>query len=244
MGLLLNNELIWVSIPKNASFSIEHSLINSDLDIKRCNDFYKILNYWNLKGMDRVPHLHLKMKKLINEFGNKETFCIKRDFSERFISSIAFLWSKMEIANKHTPIINYNEITNDFLYNLFDVDTINNILCHSYEQPIRWHNVYSKFVNNKIDFHTTDFLTYESLCTLLPQLYWTDGEKCTYEFNTNNLDECKDFIKNKFNVEIEIPKLNSTLNIHETKIVNNAEFKNWLYANFEKRFDRTRMKII
>ena len=46
MSLLINNELIWVSIPKNASFSIEHALKNSKLEIKES----KFYNEYRLKN--------------------------------------------------------------------------------------------------------------------------------------------------------------------------------------------------
>jgi hypothetical protein len=244
MSFLINDELIWVSIPKNASHSIEHSLVNTQFNITRPNYFYTLIESNKLYNINKLPHLHIKMKSLIKEFGLKETFCIKREFSERFISSIEFLWAKIVDTNLHTPIIPIYEITNDFLYEFFNTELINNLYLTNYSKNQIWFDTYSKLVKDEIYFETSNISTYESICTLLSQNFWLDGEKCTYEFYTDNLNEYKNFIKNKFNIEVSIPIINANPNKQKTKIINNNEFKNWVYFNFEKRFDKTNMSII
>jgi hypothetical protein len=244
MSLLINNELIWVSIPKNASFSIEESLLNSGLNIKYSSSFYELKNFYASNNILRQPHPHVNVQKLKKEFGNKETFCIKREFSDRFISSIKFLWIKIINTNKHTPIIPISEINNEFLYLTFDLETINKLYDTSNDRNKHWFDVYSKLVKEKLDFNNTRNNIYESICTLLSQNFYTNAIKCTYEFDILNLNEYVKFMCEKFNVNIKINKLNTNSNKYKCKIINDDKFKNWLYDNFEKKFDINNKNII
>jgi len=210
MSLLINDKLIWVSIPKNASYSIEESLINSNLKINHSSVFYSIKKINESIGSDRIPHPHVELEKLKVEFGNKETFCIKREIGDRFKASIEFIFSTIINENKHTPIIPISEIDNNFIYSFFNLD----------------------------------YDTYQNLGTLLPQNFFTNSKKCTYEFDISNLDEYVLFMKDKFNVNIKVKKINRSTNKNESNIENNTEFKNWVFDNFEKRFEVNNKKII
>jgi hypothetical protein len=244
MSLLINNELSWASIPKNASYSIENSLLNSELNIKYTSTFFKLKELYNLQNNPKEPHPHIKIEKLIYEFGNKETFCIRREYSDRFISSIEFIWDKIIAFNNHTPIIPINNIDNNFIYNFFSLKTINKIYDTTYNRNKLWFEIYSSLIREKLDFDNTPYSVYESICTLLSQNFWTNAKKCTYEFDICNLNEYILFMKNKFGVDVDIKKLNANSNKNKTNIINNKEFKNWLYNNFEKKFDINNKNII
>jgi hypothetical protein len=244
MSLLINDELIWVSIPKNASHSIEKSLLNSNLNIKYYSAFYKFKKLYEFENISQVPHLHTKIEKLKEEFGNKETFCIKREFSDRFISAIEFIWDKIIYKNNHTSIIPINKIDNDFIYSFFTLEIINMIYDTSDNRNKLWFEIYCKLIKEELDFNSTKPNVHQSICTLLSQNFFTNGKKCTYEFDINNLNEYVLFVKNKFNADIKIEKLNANSNKSKSNIVNNNQFKNWLYNNFEKKFDINNKSII
>ena len=64
MSHLINNELIWVSIPKCASYSIEQSLRNSKLNLELIDE------------NDKTSHHHAPLNRCLEQWGNKETVCI------------------------------------------------------------------------------------------------------------------------------------------------------------------------
>ena len=66
MSLCINNDLIWIAIPKNASVSIEHALLNSNLNIQ---------TYHNYKDNSDI-HGHLVLNDLYSYFGVKEKVCL------------------------------------------------------------------------------------------------------------------------------------------------------------------------
>jgi hypothetical protein len=244
MSLLINDKLIWVSIPKNASYSIEESLINSNLKINHSSVFYSIKKINESIGSDRIPHPHVELEKLKVEFGNKETFCIKREIGDRFKASIEFIFSTIINENKHTPIIPISEIDNNFIYSFFNLENINNLFDTSLQQQKSWFQTYNKLIKEDLKFSDVYYDTYQNLGTLLPQNFFTNSKKCTYEFDISNLDEYVLFMKDKFNVNIKVKKINRSTNKNESNIENNTEFKNWVFDNFEKRFEVNNKKII
>ena len=79
MSLLINNDLIWISVPKCASISIEHALINADLDIK-------LLSEYRYSHRTDLVHGHYRKSQLFDEFGIKET--IRRNLGMGKISKL------------------------------------------------------------------------------------------------------------------------------------------------------------
>ena len=66
MSHLINNELIWISNPKCASFSIETALRNSKLKLEMYD------------SNDMSKHYHTPLNECLSIWGNKETICIIR----------------------------------------------------------------------------------------------------------------------------------------------------------------------
>ena len=124
MSLCIDNELIWVSIPRCASVSIEKSLSNSQLNIR----YYKKSMFF-----DKDIHLHIQLKTLYDYFGLKESVCIKRDFVDRWLSGLEHWWWTMSITGLE-PIIPFNEIDNNFIYTHFTDEMIDKM--YVYEPQI------------------------------------------------------------------------------------------------------------
>ena len=66
MSILIKNDIIWVSIPKCASMSIEDALLNSKLDIERHSYAIK----------SEPLHTHIGIRKLKEEFGDSSPYII------------------------------------------------------------------------------------------------------------------------------------------------------------------------
>lgn len=71
--LLINNKLIWISIPRCASVSIENSLYNSSLNIKKIISERHLIEEFNNKIK---YHSHSRKRDCIHQFGYKDTICV------------------------------------------------------------------------------------------------------------------------------------------------------------------------
>lgn len=230
MGFLINNDLIWISIPKCASTSIHDALESSTLDIKKHSDYSK----WPQK------HLHIPLNSLNREFGIKETICIKRDWFDRWLSGLETLWLAIE-QRKQIPIIKWEELDNDFLYKTFNTEFINNL--HSIEN-IELCN-FSIIKNYKLK--TNDLIS--GLASMLfSQNFYKKNQNCTYEFDITELNKFKEFINNRYNVDIKLPHINPKDILREgidskktkskNKIIINKELKDWVWNSFEKPYQK------
>jgi hypothetical protein len=234
MSICINDELIWVSIPRCASTSIEDALLNSKLNCKYPYN-YKETYY------DKGLHLHLEVERLYNEFGQKETICIKRNWFDRWVASLEYMWSSM-VVDELQPVINWEDIDNEWIYTNFTkeyVDTIYSIdrvlQINSDIELFRIKDKYSfYFCNIKQHPHSKLFF-YPGV--LLSQNMWKQNKKCTYEFDFKELDKFEDFIKTRYNVDFKLPNLNSYQKT-PNKIIKDDILKNWVWENFEKRFDK------
>jgi hypothetical protein len=74
-----------------------------------------------------------------------------------------------------------------------------------------------------------------TLCIFGSKNFWTENEKCTYEFDITEIDKFIDFINDRFGVKLEINKMNDTKKI-KNKIEVNDELKTFLWDTFESRF--------
>jgi hypothetical protein len=219
MSLCINNDLIWVSIPKCASTSTEHAFYNSGLDITH-------IYFENKKVIDK--HIHFQIDYLYNKFGVKETVCIKRDYFERWLSALVFLWEYLESKNI-TPIVPWEEIDNNTIYEIFNKDYIDRM--HN-SNPDDIVDLDRHFLKDKEQKDIVYFGLHLIFCS---QMYWVNNKKCTYEFDITEIDKFEKFISDRYSIDFKIPSLNKTIK-NPNKIVPDEKLKKWVFDNFEKRF--------
>ena len=106
MALLINNDLIWISVPRCASTTIEYDLLNSELEIKKASLL--------LENEDK--HFHIRKSHLYNEFGIKETICITRNWFDRWMSALQYFFDGTQYNHNLETIIEYKDIDNNFIY--------------------------------------------------------------------------------------------------------------------------------
>ena len=85
MSHLINNELIWISNPKCASFSIETALRNSKLKLEMYDPSKMSVHY------------HTPLNECLLTWGNKESICVIRDWVSKWLSALNFIWDKVAI---------------------------------------------------------------------------------------------------------------------------------------------------
>lgn len=225
MSLLINDELVWISVPRCASHSIETSFYNSNLKIEHYATIFK----------DLVPndvgfkHQHYNLYDLNNRWLNKKTIRIKRDWMERWLSALGHLWFTIE-KNNRTPIIPYEEIDNNFIYRIFTKKFANELYSEQ--------GFYKQFNYIIKDYALTENLKEARTGLLWSQNYWLSGEKkCDFEFDINELDKFADFIENRYGEKLSIEHKNKSKK-KTNKIIVNDDLKNHIWDVFESPFHK------
>lgn len=231
MSLLLNDELIWVSIPRNASNSIERALYKSDIKIEHCNNRYIDLN----PEHKDFKHLHYHLNFLNRHWTNKKTICIKRDWLERWISGLEHFWRVMDISNL-TPIIPFDEIDNDFVYKV--IPHLQKAFLTS-NGMLNGMQFFLKEDVKKIPINES----YLALNLLYPQQWWLGNKKCDYEFDVKEIWKFEKFILDSYNTKIELGNFNKSIGL-KNKVVYDDSLKNALWEILVKPYTKGNDKII
>ena len=225
MSLLINDEIIWISVPRCASHSIEYSLYNSNLNIEHFNFQFKGLKPFDLGFV----HEHTNLYNMRDRWPNKKTLRIKRDWFDRWLSALEHIWFSIKRANG-VPIIEYEEIDNEFIYQVFNKE-FGNILYKEGGQ----YNIFKYLIK---DFNLTEKFKEGTRTGLLwSQDYWLCGEKCDFEFDINNLDKFITFIEEKYGEKLTIERRNESKK-KKNKIIVNDDLKNHIWEVFESPFNK------
>lgn len=219
MSLLINNDLIWVATPKCASISLKRCLLASNLEI--------VHHSMSLKLQKRNKHAHVRIHDLFSEFGTKETICIKRDWFDRWLSGLKYLLT-YDFPEGFRPIHKWEDFTNELVYKTFDKNFTN--LLYTGEKD----NLKEPFLKlfNEDDINSD---SYAVMFILASQNFWTENQKCTYEFDIKEMDKVEEFFKNRYGCDFKIQKLNESTNL-KSKIVVDDELKAFVWDLFEKPF--------
>jgi hypothetical protein len=228
MSLLINDELIWVSTPKSASTSIFNALKNSKLNLKKVNGWT-----WN-------QNAHLNLDTLKKEFGNKESICITRDWFDKWISSLNYIWDVIEYMTPFEPICKWEELDNKFIYELFNTTYINTLHMCTNEALL---NCLHKIILNPNNYTINEYENwFRMMGLLISEKYYKSNKRCTYEFDIKDIDKFINFIENKFGEKLVLENTNKSTK-RENKIIINDELKSFVWEKFEKRFEKRNILI-
>lgn len=227
MSHLLNDKIIWVAIPRCASFAVENAFKKSDLKMTPCQ---KVLGF---KGHEK-EHLHIEAKLLIDEFGDLETLCIKRDWLERWLSGLKHFLLSHAVFYKNEPFVSWEEVDNDFIYETFDHEFCNKLYFGNFDDDVELCRRLLK------KFDPDDDATLIGM--LKSQNFYKINNKCTYEFDIKELYKLEKFIMDKFAIDIKINKVNESPKL-TNKIVIDNELKEWIWDKFEKPFEKNNVLI-
>jgi hypothetical protein len=235
MSYLINDELIWICTPKCASVSIEMALKNSNLKIE--------------PFVDSEEHSHISIIESFNKFGKKETICITRNWFSKWLSALNQIWKQSElIPIEYRPTVKWKDVDNNFIYETFDDEFINDLHNINEENII---NCYGKLMKKDLSsFLLDDKEIFEIrnmhgmgvVLTLISNRFWSAGKKCTYEFDINEIDKFTNFIEDRFGERLIIDTYNKSSGI-PSKIIINDELKQWVWDKFEKRFEKRNVLI-
>lgn len=221
--LLINNELIWISIPRCASTSIETAIYNSSLNIKKVISEIQLID--EVKNKIKY-HSHTRKNNCLAYFGQKDTICMTRNWLDRLLSAFEYFFHCSIVQHNNQLICNWEDVDNAFIYQYFNTDLANALYSENSKEIQKYYN--SLFV--KINKNLPD-----TLYIFNSQNFWKENEKCTYEFDIGEINKFIDFMEDRFGVKLDITKMNDTKKV-KNKIEVNDELKTFLWNTFESRF--------
>lgn len=223
MAWLINNDLIWISTPKCASISIDRALKNSNLKLQKYKS-NKIEDYF-----------HISLNNCLSEFGNKESVCITRDWFERWLSGLNYVWDVIELHWGFTPICKWEDVDNEFIYKTFNTDFLN----YLHQMNIEG---YDECILRLLKIEDGVIPTLPKqlspvVMVLISEKYYKSNSKCTYEFDIKDIHKFVDFIENRFGEKLILNKLNNSTK-RPNKIIVNDELKTFIWNKFEMIYDK------
>jgi hypothetical protein len=174
-----------------------------------------------------------------------ETVVIKRNYFDRWISALQHVWYTYEI-NGIELLVKWEDMNNDFIYEIFTKDYVDSIyLSFVSENELLKHKdiVETREFNNSIIYKFAKNMpkgidyTYNPLLMLLSQSYWVFNNKCTYEFNIDEIDKFEKFMSNRYKIDFKLDKINKSKPI-KNGIIKDEKLKKWVFDMFEKRFQK------
>ena len=266
--ILIENELIFISVPKNASMAVHYALEESTIEFKPTfpHDIMvsRILEKDSnskkfLENNHKIKiHTHYTTAEVYTNINKKlPTIFIKREYSERFISALNYIFNfRIPLAYPElTNVMHY--IDNEWIYKNMTDGVIENIKIYnptdmSYEidkidsPEDMVHRIIitslNKFIKNKFiikrntgfseGFPKNKLINFKLLDS---QEIYKSGHAPKYTFDVKELDKLETLMYDRYGKLLEIKKVNSMdMNYIKTNFVNDTKFKNWVWDNFEK----------
>ena len=230
MAFLINENLIWIAIPKCATYSIESALITSNLKIKKYQELFT-----------KTKHIHTTLDDCFDYFGTYESVCITRDWFEKWLSSINFIWDVLE-KNSLEPLYKWEDLTNEHIYKIFNTDFMNYLNIGNKDG---YQECFMKFTRKKkeevLEIHDIQRII-EIPCTLISEKYWKNNQQCTYEFDIKDLNKFVSFIEDRFGERLIIERENESTK-KPNKLIINDELKSFVWEKFEKTYEKRNQLI-
>lgn len=231
MSILIENEFIYLAIPKSGCISITNAIIKSNLNYELApvlkTEYDKHKEEINAKDSEYIiKTFHYRLDQLKSEFGNKETISIKRNHLDKFISALNYCYYVFERENLK-PKIGLNEIDNEYIYRLIDDNFVSSIENNRYGQVLKY------FVDDFSQIKNDTRLSF--LYAFVPSSHMKCGYKIEHEFDITELHLLENFLNDRYGSNLEIKKLNVS-EPNSNGIVKNTELSDFIWDKFEKKY--------
>lgn len=216
--ILIDNKLLYVATPKTATQSVKAAIVNSGV---KYEEYFP-----NLSGDNN--HYHVVLSEMIDKWGVKESFCVERNWFERWLSGFTYMiYGYLNYPNLK-PKFTAEDITNEFVYKTFDNAFVDKLYSPVHDDQ---KDIQKSFIYNPEDLQHPGRI--KVLCS---SNFWKSGKKCTFEFDFDNMNQLEEFFNKRFKREFNLPRYNVTKSvINLPNLVINDELKSFVYSTFEKR---------
>ena len=212
--MVINDKLVFIPIPKNASWSMEDTCVEYGLDLKYSSKIWE--NYVKLDDTKIEKHLHSTINDLLERFGtNFNYICIIRDSTDRFISAWRYFIEAMTNSINDTLGEKIKNVGNEFVMNFIKENHME--FCNAYSSLESRQSLLIKLVDKlgiskeyNIDKGFVDRYCVH-IFSFVSQYQWITNDKVTVkQFDFNNLKELEDFISKKLNMNFKLIHKNKT----------------------------------
>lgn len=235
--MLINNDIVFLPIPKNASTSIIYSILKWKIDTDFGDEIANVEMLKQMENNNDFFHTHMKIDFYREKFTNKKIIGIKRDSTDRFISALKYMIIRCKIENINLKY-DFENLSEDDIITIFSnlFVELNDIKFPNIDNQIEV-KLFDDNIKNIIKkYLTNDYLSFNKMYLLnfTSQYFW-GLHKCDIIIDIKNLNEFESIIKtikpafnliktNKSN-EINL-KINKSYNI--TNFVNTYIDYKWL----------------
>lgn len=212
--MLINNDFVYLPIPKNASTSIVYSLIQWRIKVDSGNEEINKKMIKNINKDTLFEHYHTTYNHIINMFPNKKIVGIRRPSVDRFISSLKFMIQECRRNNVELKYdfekLNESEVIEIFTKIFYELSfTKDNPILFANELK-KYNNKINKIINENI---TTNYLNFDyGLLNNFHSQYSWGLNKCDTIIEMTELNQFTDIIK-KIKPNFNLIKMNDTAHI-------------------------------
>jgi hypothetical protein len=212
--MVINDKLVFIPIPKNASWSVEDTCIDYQVDLKYPNILWE--NSVKLGLKNKNIHIHTSISYLLDSFGSDyEYVCILRDSTDRFISGWKYFIEAITIICNIDDAKKIKEYDNEFVMTFIKENYEE--FSKSFTSPSIRKKLFIKLIDKlnifEIESISDEFIKkYEMhIFSLMSQHLWIDNDKVNVKkFSFNNLTEFEDYLSKKLNLDFKLIHKNKT----------------------------------
>ena len=212
--MLIENQFVYLPIPKNASTSIINSILYWRFKVDFGNTKLNKFMYDQIDSNKPLLHTHNTYEYYKNIFPDKKTIGIHRPSEDRFISALKYmiLMCKEEgVELKYNfEKLNENEIIEIFSKIFYELESINEPTINNNINLIEYDRLIKNVIKQNI---TDDYLNFNKmyLNNFRSQYFW-GLNKCDTIINMSELNEFTDIIK-KIKPNFNLIKMNKSNDI-------------------------------
>jgi hypothetical protein len=260
--ILIEKEIVFLSVPKCASVSIHDALEMSDLEIEATYNLGKSVKMVKDTGVNKMfasalnpnykikTHRHLSIAGVYTYLRERpEIIFVKRDYCKRFISAFNYLFN-FWIPTIYPGIVpSLKFVDNDFIYRIFTRENLKHILYYdetSQDPEMHMHptllnqkimDLLNSFTKEKVEINKNDYSYGVFYKMLDSQEFWKSGYTPKHIFDIGELDRLENFLLERYGKRIEIGRRNTKDHmLIRTNIVEDTKLRNWVWDNFEKNY--------
>jgi len=243
--MVIDNKIVFVAIPKNASWSVEDTCINYGFDLKYPNTLWENSIKSNTKDVNK--HIHSRIHTLIDSFGTDlEYVCILRDSTDRFISAWKFFIKSVIHSLDNIDEVKLKKLDNNFIIKFIKENYKLYLTAYSSFENRR--ELLIRLLNDmEIDCPITDsFLdkTITHIVTLSSQYMWILNDKIKVKcFYLDNLTEFENYMSDKLNVDFKLLHKNDTSNFNDCNVTKTLELINFVETYVDGVYKKTKTLI-
>ena len=219
--MLVDNNFIYINLPRCGSTSFHYSCILHDLEIKSLNsEWGKINSKINFKNIDEkdimqlITHGHEELPLLREKFGFQyPIIAVKRDRHDTFYSLYKHIIFDLKRAHAHKAHdffknINLDELfffkTEDLYSNENRLNIINDFLLKNefIKNPAR--------LSKLMYLYSKEYMVNVINILITPSSYWHNHDKDIIWFDIKELNLMEKWVSNKIGKEFKLKQVNSS----------------------------------